>query len=187
MLVRMARVIFSAEALLMMFGLVKFAPEAIAQNNPLGDHRPWPCTLVEPVSVDRTDPIEEQEYESSFNEFYRLWCSPDSGPPQARSDVANHVAARWKKLWYRDTPFNAAFHETGSFELLVLIAITRKLPDALTSDPVFMKDWLSDCSDRCFMIYGEDDPSAKQERLRMLRFRNDVIANLRNSLRQNRW
>jgi len=88
------------------------------------------------------------------------------------------MTERWKKLWYRDDPFNAEFHETGSFGLLVLIGITHKIPKPLATDSTFMHDWLADCSDRCFMIYGDDDPGAKEEWKKMLRLRKDLMVHL---------
>jgi hypothetical protein len=129
--------------------------------------------------AERNEPEEEQLYNRSFDDFYRLWCTSASRSPDAREDAANTMADRWKQLWYRDDPFNVAFHETGSFELLVMMAITRRVPKPMVDNPTFLHDWMDDCSDRCFMIYGDEDPSAGKEKLRMLRLRNDVLAHLR--------
>jgi len=89
------------------------------------------------------------------------------------------MAERWKNLWYRDDPFNAAFHETGSSDLLIMIAITRTIPQPLVVDQKFMHDWLDDCKDRCFMIYGDDDPGANKEKLQMHRLRDYVLNHLK--------
>jgi hypothetical protein len=85
------------------------------------------------------------------------------------------MAESWKQTWYSKDWYNAAFHETGSYELLVVIAITRKLPGPLVADPRFMHDWLEDCRGSCFQIFGNDDPGAKAESVRLLRLRSDVM------------
>jgi hypothetical protein len=88
------------------------------------------------------------------------------------------MAARWKVLWYRDAPFNAEFHETGSWDLLVLLAVTRRVPRPMGDDPVFLHDWMEDCSERCFMTYGDDDLGAHRDWLRMMRLRKEVMVHL---------
>ena len=114
----------------------------------------------------------------SSNKFYHLWCTSISSSQLARKASADEMTEHWKKLWYRDDSFSAAFHETGSFDLLVMMGITHQVPRPMVDDPVFMKDWLNDCSDRCFMIYGDDDPGARDEWLRMRRLQKDVMDHL---------
>ncbi len=90
------------------------------------------------------------------------------------------MAERWKKLWYRDDPFNAAFHETGSFDLLVLMGITHRMPSPMTVDEAFTKDWVSDCNDRCFMVYDDSGGPEVQQTLRnQLRLRKDLLQHLK--------
>ncbi|MGO8934850.1 MAG: hypothetical protein ACLPLZ_10575 [Terracidiphilus sp.] len=163
--------------------LVLFSSCIRAQHSahPLGSRIPWACQLLSTgeENAEKSDPEEEQNYSRGFNDFYRLWCTSVSSSPRAKEDAADAMAERWKRLWYRDPPYNAAFHEVGSFELLVVIAITRKLPGPLVADPKFMQDWLKDCKGSCFQIFGNDDPSAKAESLRLLRLRNDVMDHLK--------
>ena len=126
----------------------------------------------------KDEPIEEQKYDASVRELYRLWCTPVPSTLQQRKVAADDVASLWKQIWYREDPFSAEFHETGSFGLLVLIGITDRVPRSMIDDPVFMKDWLNDCRDRCFMIYGDDDPGAAQESQRMVRLRKNIMDHL---------
>lgn len=145
-----------------------------------GSRIPWACRFLAPdYSVEKDDPEEEHSYAESSNKFYHLWCTSISSSKLDRETAANDMVGLWKKLWYRDEPFNVAFHETGSFDILVLLGITHKVPKPLTADPEFMHEWLKDCSDRCFMIYGDDDPSAKQEWQRMMHLRHDVLIHLK--------
>ena len=48
----------------------------------------------------------------------------------------------------------------------------------MAADPVFLHDWLADCGERCFMVYGDDDPGARKQWLRMMRLRKDVMSDL---------
>ena len=113
-----------------------------------------------------------------MKEFYRVWCAGTVSSVQVRKSASDAVAERWKRLWY-STPFNVAFHETGSFGLLALMGVTHRVPKPMIEDPTFMHDWLEDCKERCFMIYGDDDPGAKDEWLLMNRLRDDVSMNLK--------
>jgi hypothetical protein len=92
---------------------------------------PWACLYFAPAesddSADPDDP-EEKRLSASADEVYRLWCTPAPSSRQVREQAADAMAAQWKTLWYRDNPFNAAFHETGSFGLLVLMGITHRVP-----------------------------------------------------------
>jgi hypothetical protein len=163
-----------------------FAPDSRAQS---GRHPPsprfaWACSYFDPgrgVGEDaKDDPKEEREYNASVKELYRLWCTQVSSTLQQRRAAADNVASLWKQLWYRENPFSAEFHETGSFALLALMGITHRVPQPMVDDSVFMKDWLNDCSDRCFMTYGDDDPGAKRESMRSMRLRKDVMDHLAN-------
>src|SRR5208282_5991577 len=92
-----------------------------------GTRIPWACSLLTPdYQAEKDDPKEEQTYATSARRFYRLWCTATLSSPEAREDASNSMAKDWKHLWYRDEPFNAAFHETGSYDLLVEIAIMGK-------------------------------------------------------------
>ena len=166
----------------LIFGIpILIVSNACAQTRALRPDSRFPqaCRFLVPnFATEKDDPEEERRYAESSNKFYHLWCASDSSSRQAREAAADEKAESWKKLWYRDDPFNAAFHETGSFDLLVLLGITQKLPRPLVASPEFMQDWLKDCSDRCFMIYGDDDPEAKQEWQRMMHLRDDVLVHL---------
>jgi hypothetical protein len=163
--------------------LVFFSLSLCAQHSTphSGSGVPWACQFLPTgeENAEKSDPEVEQNYSRSFNEFYRLWCTSASSSPGAKEDAANRMAESWKQLWYSKDWHNAGFHEVGSFELLVVIAITRKLPGPLVADPKFMQDWLKDCKGSCFQIFGNDDPSAKAESLRLLRLRNDVMDQLK--------
>ncbi len=177
----------------MMFGLTKvfltfivlvlFSSCIRAQHSahPLASRVAWACSFLPTgeENSEKSDPEVQQSYSRSFNEFYRLWCTSASSSPKAKEDAANAMAASWKQLWYDKNWYNAAFHEVGDFELLVVIAITRKLPRPLVADPTFMQDWLQGCKGSCFQIFGNDDPRAKAESLRLRRLRNDVMSQLK--------
>lgn len=142
---------------------------------------PWACAYFAPQggddSSDSDDP-EEKQLSARADEVYRMWCTASSSSRQDRERAADAMALQWKKLWYRDKPFNTAFHETGSFGLLVLMGITHRVPKPMIEDLEFMHDWLADCSDRCFMTYGDDGPDAKEELRKMLRLRDEVSNHL---------
>jgi hypothetical protein len=163
-------------------GCVPF--DVCAQNHHDSDspHSPWACVFLnrdtETEQELKDDPPLEQDYERSLKEFYRLWCTATRGTSQDRHNAEDKVAVQWKSLWYRDDPFNAEFHETGSFGLLVLMAVTHRVPEPMVNDGTFLNDWLNDCSDRCFMVYGDDDPGARQEWLRLMRLRKEVMVHL---------
>jgi len=153
------------------------------QRGSANSKAPWVCSFldssVDVISTEKDDPAVEQAYAMSSRDLYRVWCKSEVDSAQDRENAANTFTRRWKSLWYRDNPFNAAFHEVGSFDLLVLMGITHKVPKPMIDDPAFMSAWLEDCKDRCFMIYGDDDPGAKDQWLKMLRLRNDVLKNLK--------
>jgi len=141
-------------------------------------HIPRACTfLTSNYEVEKDDPQEERSYAASENRFFGLWCTAASSSLENREAAADEMAACWKKLWYRDDPFNAAFHETGSDDLLAMMAITSKVPKPLIADSAFMHDWLEDCRDRCFMIYGEDESG--EDRLHLVSLRNEALDHLK--------
>ena len=158
--------------------------DACAQTRPAptSPRIPWACIFLnrgtETEQEIKDDPLDEQNYDRSLKEFYRLWCTAGPGALRDRQQAADTAAVQWKAVWYRDDPFNAAFHETGSFGMLVLIGITHRVPRPMVNDPDFLHDWLKDCSDRCFMLYGDDDPGARQEWLRFMRLRREVMVSL---------
>jgi hypothetical protein len=156
-----------------------FLPDVCAQNrtSPSQRHFPRACSYFNSGGDEERnaeDDPEERKLDASIMSFYRLWCTAGPGTPQQREEAADSVATQWKTLWYRETPFNTAFHETGSFTLLVLMGITHRVPRTMVSDSAFLHDWLEDCSERCFMLYGDDDPGAPQEWRRMMRLRREV-------------
>jgi hypothetical protein len=153
---------------------------ALHSPPPSGSSIPWACQFLPTgeENAEKSDPDVQQSYSRSFNEFYRLWCTSASSSPKAKEDATNSLAESWKQLWYSKDWYNAAFHEVGDFELLVVIAVTRKLPEPLVADPTFMQDWLRGCKGSCFQIFGNDDPSAKAESARLLRLRNEVMTEL---------
>ncbi|MGO9336171.1 MAG: hypothetical protein ACLPY1_01560 [Terracidiphilus sp.] len=164
--------------------MVLFALAPRAQSGPHSTRPrfPWACLYFDPgrgeVEDAKDEPKEEQEYSASVKELYRLWCTPVSSTLQQRQTAEDDVASLWKRIWYRENPFSAEFHETGSFALLVPMRITHRVPQSMIDDPVFMKDWLNDCSDRCFMLYDDDDPGANREWAQMMRLRKMVIDGL---------
>jgi hypothetical protein len=176
-------VIRVTEVALLIACLLPFSSNLRAQRGvlPSGSGIPWACRFLgtDDEKAEQNDPQEERNYSRSINRFYQLWCTSAPGSPGVRNEAANTMAESWKQLWYRDDPFNAAFHETGSLDLLATIAITRRLPKPMVDNPIFMRDWAEDCSDRCFMIYGDDDPGASKARLHMLQLRNYVLNHLR--------
>ncbi len=180
---RETAVISFAEVTLLLASLLALSSNLQAQRNARssGSRVPWACSFLPTgeENAEKSDPEVQQSYSRSFNEFYRLWCTSASSSPKAKEDAANSMAESWKRLWYSKDWYNAAFHEVGDFELLVVIAITRKLPGPLMADPTFMHDWLKGCKGSCFQIFGNDDPGAKAESLRLLRLRKDVMDQLK--------
>jgi len=94
--------------------------------------------------------------------------------------AADEMAKRWKSVWVRDNPFNAAFHETSSIDLLYLLGLTHQLPAQMVSDPEFTKEWVERCSESCFTIWDVPENRSQEHTLAMeLWLRNDVLDNLK--------
>jgi hypothetical protein len=158
--------------------------DSCAQGRPApsSPRLPWACVFLDSgqeADIDLADdPPEERAYAASLKDLYRLWCTANPSTLDEKQSASDRTAIKWKSIWYRDNPYSASFHETGSFELLVLIGVTHRIPKAMVNDPVFLHDWMEDCSDRCFMLYGDDDPGARKEWLRFMRLRKEVIVHL---------
>jgi hypothetical protein len=158
------------------------APVAAQQHpSPPAFRFPKACLYFKPDLSDQPssdDLAEERDLSASAAEVYRVWCTPGRYAQELKLKAADRMAVSWKRLWDRGDPFNTAFHETGSFGLLVLIGITQKVPRPMAEDKAFLHDWLEDCSERCFMIYGDDDPGARHEWLRLMQLRRETMVQL---------
>jgi hypothetical protein len=134
------------EATLILAYLLAFSSNLHARRSTLPSSSGilWASRFIEPgnENTEGNDPEEEQNCSRSFNDFYRLRCTSAPASPSVRENAANKMAESWKQLWYRENPFNAAFYETGSFELLVTIAIARNIPKPMVDNPRFMRDWM---------------------------------------------
>jgi hypothetical protein len=152
------------------------------------DHPVFPkaCFFFKPGMIDYTEtghaitPEEERIYTASVNQFYRHWCTSNVGTPQEKSAAADAMVAAWKRLWDRETPDNAVFHEIGSFDLLALLGVTHELPALMRTDAKFTSDWIADCTYTCFHFGGDPADLAQGKYILMqLRLRNNVLDNLK--------
>ena len=90
------------------------------------------------------------------------------------------MVSAWKRLWDRDTPYNAAFHERGQFDLLALLGVTHEIPALMRSDPKFLSAWIEGCSNVCFDLSSDlNSPASGRYTLMQLWLRNDVLDNLK--------
>ncbi|MGD0734339.1 MAG: hypothetical protein ABR976_04290 [Terracidiphilus sp.] len=143
---------------------------------------PKACFFFKPGSFegDKSDLEEEHAYNASGSRFYRLWCTASSATPQQKSDAANAMVVAWKRLWDRDDPFNAAFHEGGEFDLLALLGVTHDMPEPMRKDPKFTGRWIEGCSYVCFHLTADLNSSGGgRYTLMQLWLRNDVLDNLK--------
>jgi hypothetical protein len=131
-------------------------------------------------SINKEETAKNRDYIKSVEEVYRLWCKPNDSSLQMKNKAANAMAASWKLFWDEDPPFNAVFHETGAFDLLILLGITHQLPSPMIDDPKFTQMWVQDCSERCFTIWSVPENATDEHKVAMeLRLRNDVLDNLK--------
>lgn len=147
-------------------------------------HFPAACFFFAPPPEGRSSTpdatAKDRAYHSTLAEVYRLWCSPNSSHQEARSHAADAMAQTWKSFWDEDPPFNAEFHETGSFDLLALMGITHQLPEPMVQDPKFLAMWVEDCKNTCFTINTDlNDPKDQRYVIMQLKLRNDVLDHLR--------
>jgi hypothetical protein len=86
----------------------------------------------------------------------------------------------WKLNWEAPIHPDDSFHEVGSFDLLVLMGITRQLPALMESNPKFKEDWIKDCSDTCFEIDEAPPQDAESRKFSLMQhqLRTDVLHNL---------
>jgi hypothetical protein len=174
-----------AALLLFVCGLLGHSAFAAGQHQarPASRRFPMACFFFEPgrfdYDWDKVIPEEERSYTAGANRVYRLWCTANTSTPQQKSSAADEMAVAWKRLWDRDTPFNAAFHESGSFDLLALMGVTHELPAPMRTDANFTKDWIEDCSNACFRLdYDRASAASGRYTLMQLWLRNDVLDNL---------
>jgi len=105
---------------------------------------------------------------------------PNARTIEAKLRAADAMARSWKQLWDEDEPYDVVFHETGAFDMLVLLGIIHRLPAPMVDDPEFTRMWVEDCRERCFTIWGVPEDAAGEHRLAMeFRLRNDVLNNLK--------
>ncbi|MGD0294214.1 MAG: hypothetical protein ABSB30_10190 [Terracidiphilus sp.] len=131
-------------------------------------------------SINKEETAKERDYIKSIAEVYRLWCKPNASTLQMKKKAADAMATSWKLLWDEDPPYNAVFHETGAFDLLVLMGITHQLPTPMVDDPKFTQMWIGDCRESCFTIWGVPEDASAEHGLAMeFRLRNEVLDNLK--------
>ena len=181
-----AKMVRLGALLVVVFGLSLSPVLAKPQQHarPSAPRFPKACFFFESGGIDyageKESLEEERTYTESTRQFYRLWCIPTAGTPKQKNDAADAMVVAWKRLWDRDLPYNAAFHETGSFDLLALMGITHELPAPMRTDVKFTGEWVENCSYVCFHI-DYDPASARNGRavLMQLWLRNDVLDNLK--------
>ncbi|MGA3345460.1 MAG: hypothetical protein ABSC76_11380 [Terracidiphilus sp.] len=176
----------SGALLLLACGLGMDIAHAAPQHAADPSFHPFPtaCFFLKPNELDhsanRETPPKEQDYRKRAEAVYRLWCKPNASTIEAKLKAADAMAASWKRLWDEDEPYDVVFHETGAFDLLVLMGITHQLPAPMADDLKFTQMWIEDCTDTCFTIWGVPENAADEHRLAMeLRLRNDVLDNLK--------
>ncbi len=161
------------------------APAAAQQHSlPATSAFPKACFFFKPGSFDyaweKVIPEEERTYSASANQVYRLWCTSGTSTPRQRSDAADAMAVAWKRLWDRDMPYNAAFHERGQFDLLALLGVTLELPALMRTDPKFTSEWIKGCSNVCFTISPNPNSQTSGHPTWMeLGLRDDLLDNLK--------
>jgi hypothetical protein len=147
---------------------------------------PAACYFFVPSKVDHSTFDKDQSaknrtYQASVAGVYRLWCTPVASTPEMKNKAADDMATAWKTLWNEDNPYNATFHETGAFDLLVLMGITHQLPAPMATDPKLTQTWIDACNNSCFTIFGDPAKLGDQRNILMqLGLRNDVLRDLRN-------
>jgi len=176
----------SGTLLLFFCGLSVGYAHAASQHSahPASSSLPAACYFLKPNDLDHSankeEPPKEEDYRKRTSAVYRLWCTPNTSTAAAKFKAANAMARSWKQLWDEDEPFDVEFHETGAFDLLVLLGITHQLPAPMVDDPKFKEMWVEECSEKCFTIWGVPEDAAGEHRLAMeLRLRNDVLDNLK--------
>ncbi len=187
MLIRCKAIVARASVLLVtVLGTSSFPGPLVSQQGSRSAAPKFPeaCFFFEPGSFDFTGdkviPEEERAYTASADHVHHLWFTPNASTPQQRSDAADAMVVAWRRLWDRDTPFNAVFHESGSIDLLALLGVTHELPTLMRTDAQFTNDWIKDCSYACFHLNYEPGLSASGRfTLMQLWLRNDVLDNLK--------
>jgi len=167
---------------LMVGGLARQPGGATAQHSVRSSAlvSPAACFFLKSNDVQKDDAEEERVYEASKAEVYGLWCKPSVIALAEKMKAADGMATAWKLLWDRDTPFNAAFHESGQFDLLALLGVTHELPTLMRIDSKFTDDWVRGCKDSCFEFYVDPDKSSCQQHIVMIfRLVNDLRHNLK--------
>jgi len=160
------------------------APLSSQHANHSSPKIPKACFFFRPggfqYASEKDTPVEERAYDQSVDRFYRLWCAPNTSTMQQKSGAADEMVAAWQRLWERDTPYNAAFHESGSLDLLALLGVTHKLPALMTTNPRFTSDWIEGCANACFHLdYDPRSEASGRFTLMQLWLRNDVLDNLK--------
>jgi hypothetical protein len=187
MMVACKAVVVRAGTLLMIaLGLSMCPAPAAAQQRarPAASEFPKACFFFKPGSFDyageKVIPEEERAYTEAARQVYRLWCTADTSTAQQRSDAADAMAVAWKRLWDRDMPYNAAFHERGQFDLLALLGVTHELPALMRTDPTFTSEWIKGCSNACFTISPNPDSQTNGHPTWLeLGLRDDLLDNLK--------
>jgi hypothetical protein len=182
MAARKAVVVRAGTLLVIVLGLSVLPVSAAAQQPTRRSTPNYPeaCFFLEPEAEQKDDLQEERAYAASVAQVYRLWCQPGVTTQAEKLKAADTMAAAWKRLSDRDTPYNAAFHESGYFDLLALIGVTHELPLLMKTEPQFTKDWVRGCSGTCFEFWVDPEaPSGEQYIVMIFRLVNDLRHNLK--------
>ena len=142
------------------------------------------CSFLEwgdrSTMIESGGPREEQDYDTSVADFYRQWCLPGSHTPEDRIKASDAVAAAWKNLWERKTPFNATFHNTGPLDLLALLGVTHEMPPLMKTDPALTREFAEACQHSCFTFWLDpEEPSDQARIVTLFRLYHDVRLNLK--------
>jgi hypothetical protein len=123
---------------------------------------------------------EEQVYAENASRAFDLWCHASTATPEQKMNAADAMTVAWKRLWDRDNPFNAEFHEQGALDLLALLNLTHELPETMRKDPTFVGLWTHECAASCFDFWvNPDTPSGQRYIVSLFRVVNDLRHNLK--------
>jgi len=132
------------------------------------------------LMIESGGPQEEQDYDAGVAAAYKAWCTPGDHTAEEKAKGANEMAAAWKALWERKTPFNTTFHNSGPMDMLALLGITHELPPLMKTDSALTKEFAEGCEKSCFSLWLDPEEPADQARLiSVFRLYRDVQRNLK--------
>ncbi len=160
----------------------------VAQKHQAATHfeESYVCSMLrEPIGEHIPQKGEGQgeiNYRNSLLKMQEMWCSSTNHSPEEKLQAADAMAVAWKGLWDQENPWNASFHESGAFDLLILMGLTHQVPKPLKDDKEFLKLWIHECEASCFTIsYSSADEKNPKGLLQPLRLRSETLHALEDS------